>query len=93
MELPVYYERLRPAGRKRVREEYVKLQGGKCWYCNNPLDGEPTDEVKAKQIDWMRFPRGFMKNKVHLQHDHYTGLTEGAVHALCNAVLWQYEGR
>jgi hypothetical protein len=30
---------------------------------------------------------------VHLQHSHVTGLTEGAVHAFCNAVLWQYEGR
>lgn len=29
---------------------------------------------------------------VHLHHDHKTGLTIGAVHAKCNAVLWQYYG-
>jgi hypothetical protein len=34
-----------------------------------------------------------LKSPIHLQHDHDTGLTEGAVHAYCNAVLWQYEGR
>jgi hypothetical protein len=27
-----------------------------------------------------------------LHHCHQTGLTIGAVHAKCNAVLWQYHG-
>jgi len=30
---------------------------------------------------------------MHLHHNHETDMTEGAVHAYCNAVLWQYEGK
>jgi hypothetical protein len=33
------------------------------------------------------------KELIHLQHCHKTNMTEGAVHAYCNAVLWQYEGK
>lgn len=28
-----------------------------------------------------------------LMVDHKTGMTEGAVHNYCNAVMWQYENR
>jgi len=38
------------------------------------------------------FPRGFFGYPIHLHHSHDTGMTIGAVHAHCNAVLWQYEG-
>lgn len=34
-----------------------------------------------------------LRYPVHLQHNHDTGMTEGAVHARCNAVMWQYLGR
>jgi hypothetical protein len=36
------------------------------------------------------FPELFLKYPVHLHHSHVTGLTIGAVHAYCNAVLWVY---
>jgi hypothetical protein len=49
--------------------------------------------VTSKPINWKLFPENFLMYPVHLQHDHNTNLTEGAVHAYCNAVLWQYEGR
>ena len=75
-----------------VREEYVGRQNGLCMFCNCPLDHQPPEHIK-KPIDWKLFPPNFLSNPVHLQHDHNTGMTEGAVHAYCNAVLWQYHGR
>jgi len=44
-------------------------------------------------INLKLFPPGFLKNPVHLQHNHDSDLTEGAVHAKCNGVMWQYHGR
>ena len=87
---PVDYTKLKPRERKVVREEYVKEQGGLCMFCHGPLDHTP---IQDKKIDWRLFPLGFLKNPVHLQHNHVTGLTEGAIHAYCNAVLWQYHGK
>lgn len=91
--LPVLYSKLTPAKRKQVREQYVTDQGGLCYWCKQPLDKQPLREVKDLKIDWRLFPPNFLKYPVHLQHDHYTDLTEGAVHAYCNAVMWQYHGR
>ena len=48
--------------------------------------------MEAK-INYRLFPPGFLKNPIHLQHDHDTNMTEGAVHAKCNAVLWEYYGK
>jgi hypothetical protein len=93
MELPVYYEACSPGLRKRVREEYVRRQGGKCHFCGEPLDGEPIAQVRNRRIYERMFPTGFFKNPIHLHHDHNTGLTKGAVHARCNAYLWQYRGQ
>ena len=45
-----------------------------------------------KWIDEELVPENFFKYPVHLHHSHYTGMTIGAVHANCNAVLWQYHG-
>ena len=56
------------------------------------LAGDPADQVKAKPVDLSLFPQAFFKYPVHLHHDHETGLTLGAVHSYCNAVLWQYLG-
>ena len=50
-------------------------------------------EILDKKIDWSLFPPNFLKYPVHLQHDNDTGMTEGAVHNYCNAVLWQYHGK
>lgn len=88
--LPVEYDRLSRRERASVRMEYVRRQGGKCWHCGFPLDTPPAPEIVVKPINWDLFPPGFTKNPIHLHHSHETGLTIGAVHALCNAVLWQY---
>lgn len=93
MDLPVDYTLLTREMRRKVRMEYVKRQNNKCWYCNQDLDGEPAERCTKLRINKRLFPEGFFEHSVHLQHDHNTGLTEGAVHAVCNAVLWQYHGR
>ncbi|AGI61771.1 hypothetical protein VCO139_0016 [Vibrio phage VCO139] len=38
------------------------------------------------------FPKNMFQYPIHLHHDHNTGMTIGAVHARCNAVLWEYYG-
>lgn len=91
--LPTQYSKLNAKTRRSVREKYIELQGNKCWYCDKDLDGQPPQEIIDKPIELRFFPKGFLSNPVHLQHDHDTGLTEGAVHAYCNAVLWQYHNR
>jgi len=73
-------------------QEYVKRQKGKCYHCSGPLDQDPPASVLKQKIDWGLFPPHFLRYPVHLHHDHYTGITKGAVHAYCNAVLWQYYG-
>lgn len=67
-----------------MRERYAAEQGGKCWYCQEPLVGKSKHE--GRKVNWYRFPPNFLKYPVHLHHDHGTGLTIGAVHAYCNAV-------
>lgn len=91
--LPVEYDKI-PAREKRlVREQYIKEQDNKCWHCGEDLFAAPPDRITEKDINLNLFPIGFLNHPIHLQHDHFTGLTEGAVHAYCNAVLWQYHGR
>ena len=91
--LPVDYDSISREQRREVRELYVKNQSGKCFYCQEPLNNNPPDRITKRKIDWRLFPANFLKSPVHLQHNHYTGMTEGAVHAYCNAVMWQYEGK
>jgi len=93
MKLPVQYDSLKGNKRKEVREEYIRIQRGLCFHCQNLLIEKPAEEVTAKPINMKLFPPGFLDNPVHLQHSHSTGLTEGSVHAYCNAVLWQYKGQ
>lgn len=93
MELPVLYERIPRYKVREVREEYIRLQQGLCMYCESSLEQAPPKEVTDKPIKWSLFPPNFLKYPVHLQHCHNSGLTEGAVHAYCNAVLWQYHNR
>ena len=94
VELPADYDSLTQAQRAEARQLYVEEQGGLCSHCKHDLDGPPPLEIEAMPINWALFPgaRSFLKHPVHLHHDHDTGLTIGAVHALCNAVLWQYHG-
>lgn len=91
MKLPVNYNLLHFTERKKVRESYVKIQNGLCHYCGNPLNGKASEDVMAKRIKTDLFPDSFFKWPVHLHHSHVTGMTIGAVHCYCNAVLWQYE--
>ena len=90
MKLPVDYDLLTPFERRDVRNEYVKEQNGRCWFCQSQLICDPSDDVMNKKINRKAFPRNFFKWPIHLHHDHNTGMTIGAVHAKCNAVLWQY---
>lgn len=91
--LPAVYDELEWWERKQVREQYTKEQRGQCMWCCSPLSADPPLAIKQMEIDLTLFPESMFKHPVHLQHDHDTGLTEGAVHALCNAVMWQYHGR
>lgn len=91
--LPVKYSAMDWRDRRAVREQYTKEQSGLCWHCGHPLDKSPPEHITKKTINWKLFPPNFMKHPVHIQHDHFTDLTEGAVHAYCNAVLWQYHGK
>lgn len=90
--LPVNYNRLTPQERRVVREQYADLQGGNCHHCKAPLHLQPTGEMFTKPINTKLFPAGFFNHPVHLHHSHKTGMTIGAVHCRCNAVLWQYHG-
>ena len=92
MDLPVRYDKLDIMTKIAVREEYARIQGGVCAHCNAPLKGNPSAHVTSKKVDKRRFPPTFFKYPVHLHHSHKTGLTIGAVHNYCNAVLWQYHG-
>lgn len=89
---PVRYDDMTWQERREVRLAYVRSQNGACHHCHAPLDGEPTPAIMRKSINWRAFPANFLKHPVHLHHSHQTGLTIGAVHARCNAVLWQYHG-
>lgn len=88
----VNYTRLNAAQRKEVRLQYVEHQKGLCSHCGFDLRGPASGEVLKHKIDKSLFPFGFFNNGVHLHHSHVTGMTIGAVHARCNAYLWQYLG-
>lgn len=89
MNLPVNYNEIHFSERKLVREEYTRLQAGRCYYCKTLLANKPSE---SKKVNKKLFPKKFFDWPVHLHHDHKTGMTIGAVHAYCNAVLWQYHG-
>lgn len=91
-DLPVDYDSLHWKEKRAVRERYIQIQEGMCWYCHEPLDSAPAKSVREKWVRRALFPVNFFKWPVHLHHCHETGLTIGAVHSRCNAVLWQYHG-
>ena len=92
MVLPVNYNDTHYTVRRKVRNEYVRIQSGKCYHCSALLKGRPSGDVLKLKINTKLFPEGFFKWPIHLHHSHKTGLTIGAVHNYCNAVLWQYHG-
>lgn len=87
--LPQNYTQLSQPMRARVRNQYVRLQKNLCKHCKGPLNEPSKDE---RRVSARPFPPGFFNHPVHLHHNHATGMTIGAVHAHCNAVLWQYYG-
>ena len=92
MDLPANYKEISPQERRAVREEYIRRQEGLCCHCREPLNGEPPPSIKNLSIKKHLFPSTFFNFPIHLHHSHETGLTIGAVHNYCNAVLWQYHG-
>ena len=92
-DLPLVYNNIPASHKANVRAQYISKQKGLCMFCNNPLSGRPTKRVINFKVNWKLFPMGFRYHPVHLQHDHYTGLTEGVVHMKCNAYMWQVLGR
>lgn len=86
------YSSLSVKERAKVRKAYVVMQKGNCYYCGNDLTEPVPEHIKEKQVNENLFPLGFFIYPVHLHHSHDTGLTLGAVHSYCNAVLWQYHG-
>ena len=93
MNLPAEYSNLNWEEKKEAREKYIELQNGKCFYCGGDLNTPPYNIIMDKDVNWKLFPENFTKHPIHLQHNHDTDMTEGAVHAYCNAVMWQYEHR
>ena len=91
--LPIKYSQATSKQRKLVREQYAREQDGLCYWCNESLNGKAPLSVTENKVNWKLFPIGFLKYPVHLQHNHDSDLTEGAVHAICNAVMWQYHRR
>lgn len=89
MRLPINYEETHYTVRRQAREQYAKQQNGMCWHCGGKLTQPSLD---YRRINPSRFPPTMFKYPVHLHHDRTTGMTIGAVHAHCNAVLWQYHG-
>ena len=90
--LPVEYKKLSFHDRRLVREQYIKEQNNSCIHCGGSLGEVPPSHITKKTINWKLFPPNFLAYPVHLHHSHKTGLTLGAVHAYCSAVLWQYHG-
>jgi len=91
--LPVNYNDLAAFERRLVRAQYTLQQNNLCAYCKVSLALGPPKSVTDKPINWDLFPPNFLRYPIHLQHNHTTEMTEGAVHAYCNAVMWQYEGK
>lgn len=89
-QLPVMYKGLSSQKRREVREQYVREQKGLCWHCKGDLDKPSL--FKHKLVKPYIYPPGFFDHPIHLHHDKKSGLTLGAVHAHCNAVLFEYHG-
>ena len=90
MDLPVNYDECSVSMRNTVRDEYCRVQNNKCYHCDMSLNEQPAAEIMVLSVDESLFPPNFFKWPIHLHHDHNTGMTIGAVHCRCNAVLWQY---
>ncbi len=86
------YDELSSQDRALMRDAYTIDQKGLCYHCQQPLNGEPAGFIMRKRINKALFPANFFTFPVHLHHSHETGLTIGAIHARCNATLWEHYG-
>ena len=86
------YNKLTQPERREVRLQYIGQQGGMCHHCNSTLSEVAPKRIKDTKVNAGLFPKGFFDHPVHLHHNHDTGMTIGAVHSYCNAVLWQHHG-
>lgn len=84
---PYDYKKLTKEEKKDVREKYILHQKGKCYFCKEPLENKTS--LNCSNINYKLFPKSFFNYPIHLHHNHKTGLTIGAVHCHCNALLWQ----
>lgn len=90
---PYEYSKLSFKERAELRSEYIVRQKGKCCFCKEDINSIPSKQVTKAKLNMNLFPSGFLRHPIHLHHDHGTDLTIGAVHAECNAYLWQYLGQ
>ena len=65
--LPVDYTKLNWAERRQVREQYIKEQDRKCYYCGCSLDEPAPKHITEKKINWKLFPKNFLKYPIHLR--------------------------
>lgn len=92
MKLPIKYSESAWHTRKEAREQYIEEQHGLCYFCLGSIKEEPSKLITNIAINKKLFPTNFFNHPIHLHHSHKTGLTLGAVHCKCNAILWQYHG-
>ncbi len=92
LQLPINYETCNWVVRKQARDQYCEDQGGMCWYCGSCLLELPARHIQGRSVNKKLFPKSMFDYPIHLHHCHKTGMTIGAVHAKCNAVLWQHHG-
>jgi hypothetical protein len=92
IDLPIDYHAVHFSVRKLARLQYIKEQQGACYHCKSLLNYDPPDEIMDQSVNKDLFPPNFFDWPIHLHHNHDTGMTIGAVHCYCNAVLWQHHG-
>ena len=92
IKLPIDYDHSHWRIRKQAREEYIRIQNGKCWHCGEMLDSPPPKEMLDVDLSPCSFPPNFFKYPIHLHHNKKTGMSIGAVHNTCNAVLFVLYG-
>lgn len=92
IDLPINYHDSHWTVRKEARLQYIKEQDGFCHHCGSLLSEPVPPQIAKYKINKRIFPKGMFDNPIHLHHDRKTGLSIGAVHAECNAILWEYYG-
>ncbi len=65
--LPIDYTKLHWTERRTVREQYIKEQDNKCFYCKESLTAPVPKRISDKKINWNLFPPNFLKYPIHLK--------------------------